>query len=144
VGAGLYPRERKYVLSFAPVSFVLFLLGCAFGYFILIPYALFGLGRMLDLDIVDARYSFSEYLSLVTTFTIFLGALFQLPLVMTLLSKLGLVSPTSYARWRKGAIVAMAVAAAILTPADGMTMVLVLVPLVLLYEIGVAASRWAI
>lgn len=140
VSAGLYRHERRYVLTFAPVSFALFCIGCVFGYTTLIPYSLYGLARMLNFNIVSPTYSFSEYLDLVMKLTILLGGIFQLPLVMVFLAKIGLVPPSSYNKWRRAAIIANVVFAAIITPADVLTMLLVAVPLLLLYEVGVAAS----
>jgi sec-independent protein translocase protein TatC len=140
VSAGLYKNERKYVLAFAPVSFLLFCAGCVAGYLYLVPLALYSLASMLNTDIVSPTYSFSEYLSLVTKLTVILGAVFQLPLLMVFFAKIGLVHPSTYNKWRRAAIIANVVFAALITPADVMTMLLVMVPLLLLYEIGVVCS----
>jgi Tat protein translocase TatC len=140
VSAGLYRHERRYVLTFAPISFALFCVGCVFGYTVLIPYSLYGLAKVLNLNIVSPTYSFSEYLDLVMKLTILLGGIFQLPLVMVFLSKVGLVPPSAYNKWRRAAIIANVVFAAIITPADVLTMILVAAPLLLLYEIGVVTS----
>lgn len=140
ISAGLYKNERKYVLAFAPVSFALFCVGCVCGYIYLVPLALYSLAKMLDLNVVSPQYSFSEYLSLVMKLTIMLGAIFQLPLIMVFFSKIGLIEPSTYNKWRRAAIMANVVLAALITPADVMTMLLVMIPLLLLYEVGVVAS----
>jgi sec-independent protein translocase protein TatC len=140
VSAGLYKNERKYVLAFAPVSFALFCLGCVFGFFILTPLALYGLANMLDPKLVAPMYNFSEYLGLVMKLTILLGAIFQLPLLMVFFAKIGLVEPKTYNEWRRAAIIGNVVFAALITPADVLTMLLVMIPLLLLYEIGVGFS----
>jgi sec-independent protein translocase protein TatC len=140
VSAGLYKNERKYVVIFAPISFALFCIGCIFGFTILTPLSLYGLANMLDLSIVSPTYSFSEYLSLVMKLTIMLGAIFQLPLLMVFFAKIGLVEPKTYNEWRRAAIIGNVVFAALITPADVLTMLLVMVPLLLLYEIGVIFS----
>lgn len=140
ISAGLYRNERKYVLAFAPVSFLLFCLGCVCGYIYLVPLALYSLANMLDLNVVSPQYSFSEYLSLVMKLTILLGGIFQLPLVMVFFAKIGLVQPSTYNKWRRAAIMANVVFAALITPADVLTMLLVMVPLLLLYEVGVICS----
>ena len=140
ISAGLYKKERKYVLAFAPVSFGLFCLGCFCGYIYLVPLALYSLAKMLDLAIVSPQYSFSEYLSLVMKLTIMLGAIFQMPLVMVFFSKIGLIAPSTYNKWRRAAIMFNVVFAALITPADVMTMLLVMIPLLLLYEVGVVCS----
>lgn len=143
VAAGLYRDEKKYVKAFAPASFLLFLLGCIFGYFILIPYALYGMVTMMPLDKVEPVLNIGDYLGLVLTLTIILGALFQLPLVMTFLSKLGIVPPRRWRDWRKHAIVANLVVAAVLAPADLLSMGIFVVPLVVLYEVGLMCASLA-
>ena len=140
VSAGLYKHERKYVVLFAPISFIMFGLGCWFGYSILVPLALFGLAGMLPPGVVELSFSFSEYLGLVMKLTIVLGAVFQVPLLMVFFAKIGLVQPSMYNKWRRAAIVFNVIFAAILTPADIYTMFLVSIPLLLLYEVGVVVS----
>src|SRR5262245_33776711 len=80
VRGGLYANERRAAAAFAPASFLLFVLGCVFGYFVLIPYTLYGMANMLPTDKVRPLFAFAEYLDLVTTMTLLLGAIFQLPL----------------------------------------------------------------
>jgi Tat protein translocase TatC len=143
VAAGLYARERKYVRQFAPTSFLLFLLGCVFGYFLLIPYALYAMVAMLPSGKVDPVLGLGEYLGLFLTLTIVLGLVFQLPLVMVFLSKVGLVPSRNYRGWRKHAIVANIVFAAVLSPPDLMSMAVFALPLLVLYELGVWCSLWA-
>jgi sec-independent protein translocase protein TatC len=140
VAAGLYRDEKRYVKAFAPASFLLFLLGCAFGYFVLIPYALYGMVTMMPLDKVEPMFNIGDYLGLVLTLTILLGLVFQLPLGMVFLSKIGLVPPPRWRSWRRGAILANVVLAALIAPADLGNMVVFFLPLLLLYEIGVWCS----
>jgi Tat protein translocase TatC len=146
VGAGLYRHERRYVMAFAPCSFVLFTLGCVFGYVKLIPLCLYGLanamstGERFKEQIISNQYLFSDYLSLVMTLTVVLGAVFQLPLLMVFLTVIGLVQPSFWNKFRRAAIIANIVFAAVVTPADIFTMVMVAVPMLALYEIGVIFS----
>ena len=143
VAAGLYRDERKYVQAFAPASFLLFLLGCVFGYFILIPYALYAMVSMMPLDKVQPIVDIGNYLGLVLTLTILLGLVFQLPVVMTFFSRIGLVAPARWRSWRKAAIVANVVLAAFVAPPDLLSMVVFVLPLLVLYEIGVWCSALA-
>ena len=143
VAAGLYRDERKYVRAFAPASFLLFLLGCVFGYFLLIPYALYAMVTMMPLDKVDPVVNIGDYLGLVLTLTILLGAVFQLPLVMVFLSKVGLVTPARWRGWRKGAIVGNVVLAALIAPPDLLSMVVFVLPLLVLYEAGLLFASLA-
>ncbi len=143
VSAGLYKSERRYVTTFAPISFLLFVLGCVFGYFLLIPFALYAMVTMMPLDKIEPVFGLSEYLGFVMTLTIILGLVFQLPLVMVFLTKIGLVSPDRYRSWRKHAILANVVLAAVLSPPDLLSMAVFALPLLLLYEIGLWCSVWA-
>jgi Tat protein translocase TatC len=142
ISAGLYKQERKYVVMFAPISYALFTAGCAFGYFILVRVCLMGLAKtgLGKGDVVTPQYMFTDYLNLVTTLTIILGAVFQLPLIMVFLSKIGLVAPPTYNKFQRLAILLNLIAAAFIAPPDVISMCVVAIPMILLYEIGVAAS----
>lgn len=143
VAAGLKQQERRWVVRFAPVSFLLFILGCVFGYFILIPYSLYGMARFMPLDQVRPLFAFSDYLSLVTTLTLVLGLVFQLPLVMVFVTSLGLVRSPSWGLWRRHALVANLVFAAVISPPDPLSMLVFAAPMIVLYEVGALASRLA-
>lgn len=141
ISAGLYARERKYVVRYAPASFLLFTGGCAFGYLILIPYGLYGMAQLINIEGVQATYIFTDYLDLVMALTIVTGAIFQLPLLMGFFSAIGLTTWRTWIRWIKFAIVAIFIAAAILTPTpDVFTQLLLAIPLLLLYAIGIGLS----
>jgi len=142
ISAGLYKHERKYVVLFAPISYALFAAGCAFGYLFLVRVCLMGLARtgMAGGDVVSPQYMFSDYLNLVTTLTIILGAVFQLPLIMVFLSKIGLVAPPTYNKYQRLAILCNLIAAAFIAPPDVISMCVVAIPMILLYEIGVVAA----
>jgi Tat protein translocase TatC len=141
VSAGLYPRERKYVVRYAPLSFLLFFGGCVFGYTILIPYGLYGMAQMFNIKGVQATYILTDYLDLVMSLTIVTGVIFQLPLVMSFCTSVGLTTAKTWLRWLKIGIVVIFVAAAILTPTpDIYTQLLLAVPLLVLYFIGVGLS----
>jgi len=142
ISAGLYRHERKYVVLFAPISYALFAAGCAFGYLFLVRICLTGLANtgMAGGDVVAPQYMFTDYLNLVTTLTILLGAVFQLPLVMVFLSKIGLVAPPTYNKYQRLAILCNLIAAAFIAPPDVISMCVVAVPMILLYEIGVVAA----
>ena len=141
VSAGLYPHERSGARAFAFFSMLLFVAGCAFGYHVLVPYALYGLALFLDPTVVTPKYDFGEYLGLVMNMTIILGAVFQLPLVMAFLSRAGLVDPVLYGRYRRHAILGSFVLAALLSPPELISLFVFVVPLLVLYEAGIVASR---
>lgn len=143
VAAGLRRDERKLVVRFAPISFLLFALGCVFGYFILVPYALYGMARMMPGEHLALLFSFGDYLGLFLTLTIVLGGVFQVPLAMVFLSAVGLVRPKSWSAWRRPATVANLVFAAVISPPDVVSMLIFAAPLLVLYEAGAAVSRLA-
>jgi len=142
ISAGLYKHERKYVVMFAPISYALFAAGCAFGYLVLVRVCLLGLAKTGQAGgkIISSQYLFTDYLNLVTTLTIILGAVFQLPLIMVFLSKIGLVAPPTYNKFQRLAILCNLIAAAFIAPPDVISMCVVAIPMILLYEIGVVAS----
>ncbi|MBI4563941.1 MAG: twin-arginine translocase subunit TatC [Planctomycetes bacterium] len=144
VASGLYAQERKYVGLYGPVSFLLFAGGCAFGYLILIPYGLLGMATMLRMEeVISSQYLFADYLNLVMTLTIVTGVIFELPLAMVFCTAIGLTTWRTWWRWSRYATVGIFVAAAVLTPSpDVLTQLLMVVPLILLYALGMGLSAF--
>lgn len=140
IGAGLYLHERRWVLYFAPISLVLFVGGCLFGYLVMIPIALVFLAQISNPGSVAPLFSVSEYLSLVILLTLVMGAVFQLPLLMVFFAKIGLASARGYLRYWKAAVVAIFVAAAVLTPPDPLSQLLMAAPMLILYFGGIGIS----
>ncbi len=137
VRPGLYPQERRYVLLGIPVMVVLFGLGVLFAMIVLVPFSLPVLMSFLA-DEVTHIYSLQEYLSFVTTLLLWMGLLFQTPLVLYLLARLGVVEPKKLKRVRRVVIFLAFVVGAVITPTtDMLTMLLVTVPFIVLYEIGI-------
>lgn len=137
VSPGLYKHERRLVLPFVVFASVAFLSGMAFAYGIIIPYGyafLINFGSPNDKAII----TLTEYFSLTIKLMLAVGVVFELPVVMVLLGRFGLVDTRMLAKFRRYAFVGSAVLSAILTPsADAFTMVLVMVPLLALYELGI-------
>lgn len=141
VSVGLYRHERHYVKMFLPFSVVGFLLGGLFGYFVLIPLALQFLIRILGPGI-EPIITMSQYVSLVFLLTLALGLVFQLPLVMLLLNKVGVFTAENYIQWRKLAILGAFILAAMITPtADPFTQSGTALPVMALYEVGILLVR---
>ncbi|MEW6355832.1 MAG: twin-arginine translocase subunit TatC [Planctomycetota bacterium] len=144
VAAGLYDHEKRYVHIFAPISLGCFLIGMLFGYFILIP---FGLRFLLTVvgDVASPIIRMSDYVSLLMLLTLVLGLVFQLPLIVLFLVKIDVVTADTLRRERRYAILAAFVVGAILTPPDPGTQIMVAVPAIGLYEIGIliAAFSWS-
>lgn len=140
VSAGLYKKEQRYVLLFLPVSYVAFVAGGVFGYFLLIPFGLQFLIGILGPGI-QPIITMKDYVSFVFMLTVALGLVFQLPLVMLLLSKIRFVTPDKFITWRKYAILAIFIIAAVVTPPDPFTQTMTAIPMMVLYELGILIAR---
>lgn len=142
VAAGLFPKEKKYVYVIGPFSFILFIAGCLFGYFAMIPVGLYYLAGYADPNEVTPMISISEYLDLVLVLTIVMGIVFELPLLMVFCSKIGLIRPSTFSKWRRFAIVANFIFAAVITPTgDPVNLCIVAFPMIILYEFGILLSK---
>ncbi len=140
VAPGLYKQERNAFLPFLIASPVLFLLGAALVYYVMLPFVLwFSLSQQIVGEGVKVvlQTKVSEYLTLVTTLLLAFGLSFQLPVVLSLAGLAGLVDSTMLRSGRRYAIVAVFVVAAIVTPPDPISQITLAVPLCLLYEISI-------
>jgi len=140
IAAGLYRRERSVAYRYFPMSVGLFVAGVLFGYFVMVPYALYFLAK-IGIHQFEWWQSLDKYATFLSSLTLALGIVFQLPILMVALSKLGLVEPRQYGRYRGHFIVAALVIAAILTPPDPYTQVMMAAPMVVLYELGHVLAR---
>lgn len=140
---GLYEREIKAVRPFIFSGFVLFICGVAFGYYVVFPFT-FETIMTYGVQNVEAMLSLQDYLLLASKVLVFLGILFQMPNVMCILGFMGLVTKYSLRSWRRYMAVFMAVAAAILSPPDVLSMMCVWIPMMFLYEIGIIAVAWIV
>ncbi len=139
VSPGLYRNEKKYILPIILLSVIFFMAGSSFGYFIVFPYGFqFFLG--FTTETIQAMPSMKEYLSFASKMLLAFGFVFELPLVLTFLSRMGLVSTDFLKKNRKYALLLFFVGAAIITPPDVVTQVMMAMPLILLYEIGIIGA----
>ena len=137
ISPGLYKREKKYAVPFVVVCSTLFLAGGAFGYFIAFPYALeflLGIGGKNLTPMIMAK----EYLDIFTTLIIGLGLIFEMPILILLLSLLHVVTPQFLLRNFRYAVLVITIVAAVVTPTtDVMNMLVFMVPMIALYFLGV-------
>ncbi|MGZ0165385.1 MAG: twin-arginine translocase subunit TatC [Planctomycetales bacterium] len=137
VAAGLYPHERKYIYIYLPMSLFLFTGGAAFCFYAVFPFVLqFLLGFNLLLD-VNPQIRLSEWISFAVMLPVMFGVSFQLPLVMLFLERISVFEVVDYREKRRMAVLVIAFLSMILTPADPMSMLLMMFPLILLYEFGI-------
>ncbi|MFN9250629.1 MAG: twin-arginine translocase subunit TatC [Brevundimonas sp.] len=144
VAPGLYRNERGAFLPVLVTSPLLFLLGAALVYFVMLPFVMwFSLSQQIVGGGVSAELlpRVSDYLNLVTALLLAFGLCFQLPVVMTLLGLAGIISSRVMAEGRRYAIVAVVVVAAIETPPDPISQIMLAVPLVRLYEVSIWCVR---
>jgi sec-independent protein translocase protein TatC len=145
IAPGLTKRERRYLLALVPGVFFAFLCGVSFGYFVVVPFAVrYLLGADFLTNVAQPMIRISNYIEFIVNLLLAIGLSFQLPIVVFFLSKVGIVNTKRLSSWRKYAILAAAVVAAIITPTpDPGTQMLVAVPLYFLYEVGILLSRVA-
>ena len=143
VAPGLTSREKRYLFAFMPAVVLAFAAGVSFGYFVLIPPAisfLVGWGS----DIATPMIRIGNYVNVIVMLLFWMGVVFETPIVMFLLAKLGIVSWRGFARWRKYWVVVAFILGALITPTfDPMNQSLVAVPLIVLYELGIWLARLA-
>jgi len=140
VSPGLLSNEKKYLIPFLFSSTILFLAGSLFCFVIILPFAMtFLLGYKTGS--LTPMISVGSYIDFCLKFILAFGAIFELPLVIVFLAKFGIVSPSGLAKNRKYAILFSFIAAAILTPTpDAFNQILMAVPIIILYEIGILLS----
>ncbi len=137
---GLTNKEKRLIYMSLPFVSLLFIAGCAYGYFVAAPRALYFLSNFLG-DIFAWNPDGNEILSFFLTLMIGLGLSFQLPVIMFILAKIGIVTPQKMREWRRYAYLCLTILAAVITPStDPINMAIVAIPLVILYEAGVIIS----
>lgn len=140
VKPGLTEKERKLTLSYIPGGALLFLIGLSFGYFMLFPFVLsFMTNIATQLQAVEV-YGMLQYFSFLFSLVLPFGFLFQMPLLILFLTSLGIITPAFLRKIRKYAYFALFVLAAVITPPELLSHLLVTLPLILLYEISIWLS----
>ncbi len=140
ISPGLYTRERRASRGAVFSVSILFTAGILFGYYIMSPLAVNFLAGYQVSEIVQNEFDITSYVSTISTLVLGSGLLFQLPIVVYFLSKVGLVTPSLMRTYRKHAIVVILVLGAMLTPPDPLSQVLIAFPLLGLYEFSIFIS----
>ncbi len=141
VAPGLYPNERSIVLTGIPAALVFFILGGLFTLQVLMPISLPVLMGFLG-EVVEPTYSLESYLSFVTTLVVWMGLIFETPLLVYIIGRLGLLTPKQLTSGRRIVWFLSVIFAAVVTPTtDPVTLLLVTGPFILLYELGLVLAR---
>lgn len=137
----LYENEKKYSGQVAVTMYLLFVVGVLMSYFILFPISFRFLGTYSVSEMVESNITLKSYISTFTTLTLVMGLVFQLPVIAFFLGKLEVVNSRMLKQFRKYAFLVIMVVAAIITPPDLMTLILVTIPLYLLYEVSIVVLK---
>ncbi|HEX6813915.1 MAG TPA: twin-arginine translocase subunit TatC [Planctomycetota bacterium] len=140
IAAGLYKHERRVFYRYFPFMMLLLISGVGFGYFIVLPYSLAFLFSIMDPAQVGAMLSIGQFLNLLFAFTGALGLLFQVPLVMIALQRVGLVTHSGFAKNWRMTVLLIFLAAAIFSPPEPVSMLLMSAPMLLLYGLGLVLT----
>lgn len=142
ISPALYTQEKKYAKLFIFVSSLLFFMGVIFGYYVITPLSINFLANLQVSDIVKNQIDINSYIGLVKTTSIACGLVFELPIIIYFLSVLDLVTPKFLRDYRKYAIVLILIIAAIITPPDVVSQIIVSIPLLILYEVSIYISHF--
>jgi sec-independent protein translocase protein TatC len=141
VKPALKPIERRITLSYIPALFILFIVGLAFGYFVIFPMVLQFLVNM-GAEMFVTNFTVDRYFRFIMNMSLPFGVLFELPTVVMFLTSLGIINPFVLAKIRKYAYFVLILIAIVITPPDFMSDFVVTLPLLLLYEISISLSKF--
>ena len=139
IAPGLYIDEKKYIIPLILFTFLSFLSGLVFAYMIVIPFSL-SFFTSVGLEGIENNFSINYYFNFITWLMLGSGLIFELPVVVFILSIIGLLTPAFMRHYRRYAIVLILVISAFITPPDPISLVLMSIPLLMLYEISIGVS----
>ena len=140
ISPALYENERKYAKLFIFTASLLFFTGVLFGYYLITPLSVNFLANYNVSNEIFNDIDLASYISLLRSSTVACGILFELPIIIFFLTKLGLVTPNSLRKYRKYTLIIVLILSAIITPPDILSQVIVAIPIMLLYEISILIS----
>jgi sec-independent protein translocase protein TatC len=141
ISPGLYEKERKYSKGFILIASLLFFTGVLFGYYVVAPLSINFLGSYTVSEEVFNDIDLGSYISTVRASVIACGIVFELPIVIYFLTKVGLVTPEILRKYRKIALVLVLILSAIITPPDVASQIIVAVPVLILYQVSIYISK---
>lgn len=140
ISPALYENERKNAKTFIFISSLLFFIGVLFGYYVIVPMSINFFATFSISSQIKNEFNIDSYIGLIKTSVIACGLFFELPIIIYFLTKLGLVTPKFLRDYRRYAIVIVLILAAIVTPPDVVSQIIVAIPLLLLYEVSIFIS----
>ncbi|NDV44440.1 twin-arginine translocase subunit TatC [Flagellimonas sediminis] len=144
ISPGLYEKERKHSRGFILTASALFFMGVLFGYYVVAPLSINFLGSYQVSKEVLNEIDLASYVSTVRASVIACGIMFELPIVIYFLTKVGLVTPEFLKKYRKIALVIVLILSAIITPPDITSQIVVAIPVLILYQISIYISAWVV
>ena len=141
ISPGLYEKERKYSRGFIFIASLLFFIGVLFGYYVVAPLSINFLGSYTVSEEVFNDIDLASYISTVRASVLACGIVFELPIIIYFLTKVGLVTPEILKKYRKIALVMVLILSAIITPPDVASQIIVAVPVLILYQVSIYISK---
>lgn len=140
ISPGLLPNERKHSRGFIIITTLLFFIGVLFGYYVITPLSINFLGTYSVSSEITNEIDLGSYISLVRSSSLAAGFVFELPIIIYFLTKIGLVTPEYLRKYRKYALVIVLILSAIITPPDVASQVIVAIPILILYQLSIYIS----
>ncbi|MGK0453580.1 MAG: sec-independent protein translocase protein TatC [Paraglaciecola sp.] len=141
VAPGLTKKEIKKSKGFIFIASVLFFIGVLFSFYVIAPISINFLYNYQITDSIENSFTLESHIGLVTNMLLGVSILFELPVLIYFLTKIGLITPEFLKRYRKHSLVVVLIVAAIITPPDVASQVIVAIPILILYEVGIIVSR---
>lgn len=141
ISPGLYEKERRHSKGFIFIASLLFFLGVLFGYYVVAPLSINFLGTYQVSEIVLNEFDLDSYIGSVKTSVLACGVLFELPIIIYFLTKVGLVTPEIMKKYRKIALVIVLILSAVITPPDVTSQIIVAFPVLILYQVSIGISK---
>jgi sec-independent protein translocase protein TatC len=141
VKPGLRPEEQKATLMYIPGAIILFLAGLAFGYFVVFPMAFLFSSSITKTISITETYGIAQYFAFMFNIVIPVSLVFELPVIVMFLTKLRILNPKRMGKLRRYAYMILVIVAAVITPPDMLSAIIVFIPMILLYEFSVLLSK---
>tara|TARA_R110000868_G_scaffold14075_17_gene65849 strand:+ start:26438 stop:27274 length:837 start_codon:yes stop_codon:yes gene_type:complete len=144
ISPGLHEKERKNSRGFIFIASILFFIGVLFGYYVVAPLSINFLGTYSVSETVKNEFDLSSYISTLRSSVIACGIIFELPIIIFFLTKIGLVTPEILKKYRKIALVIVLILSAVITPPDVASQIVVAIPIIVLYQVSIYISGYVL